>query len=165
MISLLKGELYARQAIARGDDMCYMVVIPSIKLYLFFFFLDIAALVVTTVAIMELCLNSHRLITRSHRLSASRTKQHNPSIKLCRFEVGKSWEKSKTHRCRRPQKDMVQPHLTLYSTSVAVNQDDDVWLSMRGTRHQQLCEHCQQPADSFRMASIILHFVKHALEK
>ena len=31
----------------------------------------------------------------------------------------------------------------------AVNQDDDVWLSMRGTRHQQLCGHCQQPADSF----------------
>ena len=31
----------------------------------------------------------------------------------------------------------------------AVYQDDDVWLSMRGTRHQQLCGHCQQPADSF----------------
>ena len=35
VISLLRGELYARQAIARGDDMCYMVVIPSIKLYRF----------------------------------------------------------------------------------------------------------------------------------
>ena len=31
----------------------------------------------------------------------------------------------------------------------AVNQDDDVWLSMRGTRRQQLCGHCQQQADSF----------------
>ena len=27
--------MYARQAIARGDDMCYMVVIPSIRLYRF----------------------------------------------------------------------------------------------------------------------------------
>ena len=35
VISLLRGELYTRQAIARGDDMCYMVVIPSIKLYRF----------------------------------------------------------------------------------------------------------------------------------
>ena len=35
VIALLRGELYARQAIARGDDMCYMVVIPSIKLYRF----------------------------------------------------------------------------------------------------------------------------------
>ena len=35
MIALLRGELYARQAIARGDDMCYMVVIPSIRLYRF----------------------------------------------------------------------------------------------------------------------------------
>ena len=35
VISLLRGELYARQAIARGDDMCYMVVIPSIRLYRF----------------------------------------------------------------------------------------------------------------------------------
>ena len=25
----------------------------------------------------------------------------------------------------------------------AVNQDDDVWLSMRGTRHQQKCLHCR----------------------
>ena len=32
------------------------------------FFFDNAALVVTTVAVMELCLTSHRLITRSHRL-------------------------------------------------------------------------------------------------
>ena len=32
VISLLRGELYARQAIARGDDMCYIVVIPSIRL-------------------------------------------------------------------------------------------------------------------------------------
>ena len=32
VITLLGGELYARQAIARGDDMCYMVVIPSIRL-------------------------------------------------------------------------------------------------------------------------------------
>ena len=35
VIALLRGELYARQATARGDDMCYMVVIPSIKLYRF----------------------------------------------------------------------------------------------------------------------------------
>ena len=35
VISLLRGELYTRQAIARGDDMCYLVVIPSIKLYRF----------------------------------------------------------------------------------------------------------------------------------
>ena len=35
VISLLRGEMYARQAIARGDDMCYMVVIPSIRLYRF----------------------------------------------------------------------------------------------------------------------------------
>ena len=35
VISLLRGELYTRQTIARGDDMCYMVVIPSIKLYRF----------------------------------------------------------------------------------------------------------------------------------
>ena len=35
VISLLRGETYARQAIARGDDMCYMVVIPSIRLYRF----------------------------------------------------------------------------------------------------------------------------------
>ena len=35
VIALLRGELYARQAIACGDDMCYMVVIPSIKLYRF----------------------------------------------------------------------------------------------------------------------------------
>ena len=27
----------------------------------------------------------------------------------------------------------------------AVNQDDDVWLSMRGTRHQQKCVHCGFP--------------------
>ena len=35
VIALLRGELYARQAFARGDDMCYMVVIPSIRLYRF----------------------------------------------------------------------------------------------------------------------------------
>ena len=35
VIALLRGELYARQAIARGDDMCYMVVVPSIRLYRF----------------------------------------------------------------------------------------------------------------------------------
>ena len=35
VIALLRGELYARQAIARGDDMCCMVVIPSIRLYRF----------------------------------------------------------------------------------------------------------------------------------
>ena len=31
----------------------------------------------------------------------------------------------------------------------AVNQDDDVWLSMRGTRHQQKCGSCGLPGDSF----------------
>ena len=35
VVSLIKGEMYARQAIARGDDMCYIVVIPSIRLYRF----------------------------------------------------------------------------------------------------------------------------------
>ena len=35
VISMPRGEMYARQAIARGDDMCYMVVIPSIRLYRF----------------------------------------------------------------------------------------------------------------------------------
>ena len=37
------------------------------------FFLDFAALVVTTVAVMELCCTSHRLITRSHRLVTEKT--------------------------------------------------------------------------------------------
>ena len=31
----------------------------------------------------------------------------------------------------------------------AVNQDDDVWLSMRGTRHQQKCGSCGLPGDTF----------------
>ena len=31
----------------------------------------------------------------------------------------------------------------------AVNQDDDVWLSMRGTRHQQKCGRCGLPGDFF----------------
>ena len=31
----------------------------------------------------------------------------------------------------------------------AVNQDDDVWLSMRGTRHQQKCGTCGLPGESF----------------
>ena len=31
----------------------------------------------------------------------------------------------------------------------AVNQDDDVWLSMRGTRHQQKCETCSLPGEFF----------------
>ena len=31
----------------------------------------------------------------------------------------------------------------------ALNQDDDVWLSMRGTRHQQKCGPCGLPGDSF----------------
>ena len=31
----------------------------------------------------------------------------------------------------------------------AVNQDDDVWLSMRGTRRQQKCGSCGLPGDSF----------------
>ena len=31
----------------------------------------------------------------------------------------------------------------------ALNQDDDVWLSMRGTRHQQKCGSCGLPGDSF----------------
>ena len=30
-----------------------------------------------------------------------------------------------------------------------VNQDDDVWLSMRGTRHQQQCGHCMKKGESF----------------
>ena len=35
VVSLIRGEMYARQAIARGDDMCYIVVIPSSRLYRF----------------------------------------------------------------------------------------------------------------------------------
>ena len=35
VVSLLRGEMYARQAIARGDDMCYIVVLSSIRLYRF----------------------------------------------------------------------------------------------------------------------------------
>ena len=35
VVSLIRGEMYVRQAIARGDDMCYIVVIPSIRLYRF----------------------------------------------------------------------------------------------------------------------------------
>ena len=31
----------------------------------------------------------------------------------------------------------------------ALNQDDDVWLSMRGTRHQQKCGSCGLPGDTF----------------
>ena len=31
----------------------------------------------------------------------------------------------------------------------ALNQDDDVWLSMRGTRHQQKCGTCGLPGDTF----------------
>ena len=31
----------------------------------------------------------------------------------------------------------------------AVNQDDDVWLSMRGTRHKQRCGSCGLPGESF----------------
>ena len=31
----------------------------------------------------------------------------------------------------------------------ALNQDDDVWLSMRGTRHQQRCGSCGLPGDAF----------------
>ena len=35
VVSLIRGEMYVRQAIARGDDMCYIVVIPSIRLHRF----------------------------------------------------------------------------------------------------------------------------------
>ena len=35
VVSLLRGGLYARQTTARGDDLCYVVVIPSIRLYRF----------------------------------------------------------------------------------------------------------------------------------
>ena len=38
------------------------------------FFLDIAALVITTVAVMKICYNSHRLITRSSRLVSGQQK-------------------------------------------------------------------------------------------
>ena len=40
-----------------------------------FFFLDNAALVVTTVAVMEICYTSHRLITRSHRLGTEKKQE------------------------------------------------------------------------------------------
>ena len=39
------------------------------------FFLDNAALVVTTVAVMEICYTSHRLITRSHRLGTEKKQE------------------------------------------------------------------------------------------
>ena len=39
-----------------------------------FFFLDNAALVITTVAVMKICYNSHRLITRSSRLVSGQQK-------------------------------------------------------------------------------------------
>ena len=38
------------------------------------FFLDIAALVITTVAVMKICYNGHRLITRSNRLVSGQQK-------------------------------------------------------------------------------------------
>ena len=41
-----------------------------------FFFLDNAALVVTTVAVMKLCCTSHRLITRSHRFVTAKQETH-----------------------------------------------------------------------------------------
>ena len=31
----------------------------------------------------------------------------------------------------------------------AVNQDDDIWLTLRGTRHNRLCGSCLQPGDTF----------------
>ena len=31
----------------------------------------------------------------------------------------------------------------------AVNQDDDIWLARRGTRHSQRCSHCSSKGDSF----------------
>ena len=31
----------------------------------------------------------------------------------------------------------------------AVNQDDDIWLTLRGTRHNHLCGSCLQPGDTF----------------
>ncbi len=33
----------------------------------------------------------------------------------------------------------------------ALNQDDDVWLSLRGTRHNQPCQICGQPTDIYPM--------------
>ena len=33
----------------------------------------------------------------------------------------------------------------------ALNQDDDVWLSLRGTRHNQPCQLCGHPTDIFPM--------------
>ena len=39
-----------------------------------FFFLDYAALVITTVAVMKICYNGHRLITRSNRLVSGQQK-------------------------------------------------------------------------------------------
>ena len=45
------------------------------------FFLDNAALVVTTVAVMEICYTSHRLITRSHRLGTEKNRKHTRQTK------------------------------------------------------------------------------------
>ena len=46
----------------------------SVRREALFFFLDLAALVITTVAVMKICYNSHRLITRSSRLVSGQQK-------------------------------------------------------------------------------------------
>lgn len=35
MVALIRGEMYVRQAMARGDDLCMFLVIPSMRLYRF----------------------------------------------------------------------------------------------------------------------------------
>ena len=42
-----------------------------------------------------------------------------------------------------PEEEMVQ------SLRWAVNQDDDIWLARRGTRHMQRCSQCSSKGDSF----------------
>ena len=49
-------------------------VTPSWTSHHTLFFLDNAALVITTVAVMKICYNSHRLITRSSRLVSGQQK-------------------------------------------------------------------------------------------
>ena len=49
-------------------------------------------------------------------------------------------------------RDLLQlwvPYIQLSDMAWAVNQDDDIWLTLRGTRHNRLCGVCLQPGDTF----------------
>ena len=51
--------------------------------------------------------------------------------------------------CAKLKKSWCSPLARYALLRWSVNQDDDVWLSMRGTRHQQRCGHCTNQGDSF----------------